>query len=337
MRRNLLPTAEPPIISYLHHAYALSINFAHQQQFLPYFYNNYISLRCYQDIAAYRSYDYFNFYNFTYYPCLTLEQMTADFISDYLKEHVIDFLIRLIDQQFYALLYVDLYYISASRHYQTTHFTHDVFVHGYDNDERQLYLKGFLKNGSFGNYQVSYDDFIAANANGHAHFSWQNYVNLFKFDNGDYPFDIGYLKTQVRDYLQARNPQTDTLPFIRPSGRFNQPTNFGIATYDSMQEYFKLLRSGELSNDIRPVQVIWEHKKIMLDRLAYLHEQGYLQNLSLHEQYKEVKHKAEMTRSLYLKFERRQDMALIDTMSQFMEEAKQLEVKVLEKLLTTLS
>ena len=37
-----------------------------------------------------------------------------------------------------------------------------------------------------------------------------------------------------------------------------------------------------------------------------------------------------MTRALYLKYERRKDMALIDTMSQFMDEAKQVEIDVLE-------
>ena len=44
-----------------------------------------------------------------------------------------------------------------------------------------------------------------------------------------------------------------------------------------------------------------------------------------------------MTRALYLKYERRKDMALIDTMSQFMDEAKQVEIDVLEKLLSSLA
>ena len=138
---------------------------------------------------------------------------------------------------------------------------------------------------------MSYEDFTAAYANGNPHFWWQVYINLFKFDSGDYQFDVGYLKTQISEYLQSKNPQEDTLALIKPSGRFQQPTNFGIATYDSLQEYFQLMREGEIGNDIRPLQVIWEHKKIMLDRLAYLHEQGYLPDLSLRDQYDEVKQK----------------------------------------------
>ncbi|GIQ67355.1 hypothetical protein DUZ99_02500 [Xylanibacillus composti] len=335
MSRKILPTAAPPIISYLHHAYTLAITRAYPQS-ISHFYNNYISLRCYQEIAQYRNYDYFNFYNFHYYPGLVREQISRDLLSDYLNEHIVDFLIRAVDKNFYVLLYVDQYYISASRHYQTTHFTHDVFVHGYDNDERQLYLKGYLKNGSFSDYQVSYEDFTAAYANGNDYFWWQVYINLFQFDDGDYPFNVGYLKKQISDYLQAKNPQDDVLQFINPSGRFQQPTNFGVATYDSLQEYFQLMRDGEIGNDIRPLQVVWEHKKIMLDRLAYLHEQGYLPDLSLHNQYEEVKQKTEMARSLFLKYERRQDKSLIDMMAQFMDEVRQSEIAVLEKLLAEL-
>lgn len=336
MSKKVLPTTSPPIISYLHHAYPLSISFAHPS-FIPWFYNNYVTLRCYKDILQYSNQDYFNFYNFNYYPCLDLEQISRDMLVDYFDQHIVDFLTRVIDRDYYALLYVDQYYLEGTRHYQTNHFTHDSFVYGYDNDTRELYLKGFLKNGSFTDYRVSYDDFTAANAHAKQYFSFQNYINLFKFDDGDYSLKIGHLRTQLSDYLQSRNPQDDTLQFINNGGRFHQPTNFGMATYDSLQEYFQLLRDRKLGNDIRPLQVMWEHKKIMYDRLGYLKENGYLQDDSLREQYEEVRQKTEMTRSLFLKFQRKQDMELLDTMSQFMIEVRQAEGEVLEKLWSALA
>jgi len=273
--KKILPIADPPIKSYLHHAYGLSI-LATSDAYLPWFYSNYIQV--FFD-KHYRENPYVDYYNFFYYPYVEiniphLERLKFDRAMLTEEQLNADFICRLIDLGYYICLYADEYYIPDRVAYKNFHFKHEVLIFGYDREERIFHILGFNRERVYGATTVPIDDLMEAFSHGYdgdGDLFWRKYIIAARlFRDTVYPFNLKLITDLLEDYLESRESNSRVAMYIQPP----RDCVFGLASYAYIDEALELMERGEFFIDYRLPSVIWEHKQCMTKRLQYMHGLG---------------------------------------------------------------
>jgi hypothetical protein len=326
-----LPISVAPVISYLHHAYILSIG-ANYKQFYPWFYSQYIQLRCYNNIQDTIHLDYINFYNYDFVidpiPWLKVEKIPKKMINNHVN-NVIDFINDCIDQRYYIYTYLDRYHIINRNEYQKHHQVHDCFFYGYNHDQRYLNTLGFDSNRNFGSGTLSYLEFKNAFHTESDH-RWQNYVYLLKFNDDFSPeFDVKLVSLLLSDYLNARNTSEMFRMYKKPLDAC-----FGLDVYSSIQTYIELVADEIIIPDNRAFHLLYEHKKCMHSRLVYMEEQGYIDPfINYASDYAKVVDEAQIIRMKMIKYIFTQNKNNLSVMNERLVRLKTMEVEVLSSLL----
>ncbi len=269
-----LPLADPPVIGYLHHAYILSI-LASDDRYLPWFRSNYIQLRFNRDLGDWKHTDYFNFYNYDFVvdpiPGLETNRIPRDLLTVTVPD-ALQFLIESLDLGCYLYLFTDQYYNPEHPYYRQAHFVHDMFLYGYDREAELFYSRGFDRQNSFRDYTISFADLASSYRFAEPEYPWQKYVYMLRRRDDDqpYPFNAALAADLLEEYLESVD-SSYRLAMSRPSPNFV----YGMETYGSLQAMLNRMWEEEHA-DIRPFHVLWEHKKCMLDRIAYMEERGDL-------------------------------------------------------------
>ena len=204
-----------------------------------------------------------------------------------------------IDEGFYVQLMADEYFLPHTPFYEKIHNPHAIMVFGYDDDTETLETLGFNRARDYAVSRVGYSDFEAA-------FRWidpekrRSYrIDLFEYnEDGVYEFDIDAVIDQLRAYVHSENSSIYYRTLRKPVEGV-----FGMATYKLLRDYFTHLFVPSIRLwDRRHLFTLWEHKRCMLNRLAYLEERGYLRpSDQFHQAYKEVEQKAHQIHLMMLK------------------------------------
>ena len=150
--------------------------------------------------------------------------------------------------------------------------THDIFLYGFD-EERDIFIgAGYDKNGRYGEYEISSTDFYQ----GLLTLETDNWLHFLKVREG-YPFvfDGDRLRRELGDFLRSAGSYD--------CARSGAP--FGLAVYEALEED---IRSGLSDIPLGCFRLLWEHKKCMGLRLAYLREEGYVADSALDAAYAQV-------------------------------------------------
>lgn len=132
MKAKQLPFKTPPIIGYQSYAFPLGIA-ANHNNYLPWFYSNYIQLKCASNFFQRRDL-WFDFLDGNVYgriPFLEYDCYVKDDFSNSYGD-LVDFIIESVNKNSYIYTVVDLFYIPNTFGYQQSHFTHDTLVLGYN-------------------------------------------------------------------------------------------------------------------------------------------------------------------------------------------------------------
>ena len=335
--KKILPIATPPVIGYLHHAYPLSI-LANWMAYLPWFHSNYIQLHCPQNFqnASHNRTAKFNFYRrpdqrISFSPHLKVQFLERDLIFKTSKD-IMPFLIACIDKSYYVQPTVDEYFLPDSPAYQKRHFVHETLIYGYDN---QTFCGiGYNKYGDYAAYHVGFSELKQAimHADLTGHYDPDG-LRLFKYDpHVQYDFDIHLVREQLTDFLYARNTSERFRMVANPSDGA-----YGFATYPRLKSYVESFLVPPFSFDIRPVHILWEHKKCMFSRLKYMETRGYLKVKDRFSvQYDELTQKIGMLRMMLLKFKKTRHEALIHRVLSNLDEIADMEQSLLQDLLKKL-
>ncbi len=334
-RKRQLPIAEPPIQGFLHHAYTLAIG-AHYAEFYPWFYSNYIQLRCYKDIANNMHHDYLNFYNYDLakdlFPWLTIEKISREVYAKGFGD-LSSFICDCMDSDYYLYLFADKYYLPGRDEYQTRHFIHDHFFYGYDKDERQFDFIGFDNRGLFRRSPIAFDDLDNAYNMANPSHSWQTYLFMLKYNpNYRSALDLQLVIDLLDDYLLSRNTSERFRMYKQPIDAV-----FGLEVYTKLEEYFEMLGAGEIRSDVRGVHLVHEHKKCMLDRLRYMESEGFLHaSDELSSAYSQIAAQAHSMKLSLMKFARMKDKEWVKSVLTLIQQMKASEKLVLEQVLDKL-
>ncbi|WP_127534751.1 hypothetical protein [Paenibacillus kobensis] len=277
MTRVTLPLAQPPIISYLHHAYPLSV-VSGREEVLPWLYSQYVQLRCFKDVHAYKYRDLFNFYTTSskmleIVPHLQVERIPKSFIMRWTGDPV-QFLTESIDQGYCCIIYVRQHYHEKLFYFHDVDYTHELMIFGYDKEEKQFDLYGFNGDDNLVKFRRSFDEVIELWTRTPVEQEWQAPVNLIRYNpEGSFDFRIDNLADVIEDYLTGAD---STLRFMLWKFPVDHESAFGIDVYPLVLQMLNEVERGELFLDYRIYHLIWEHKRLMTERLRYLENKRFL-------------------------------------------------------------
>jgi len=253
-----LALSKPRITGFLHHAYPLSI-VGNYNDYLPWFYSNYVQLICNTDYFEGINDHLIDFYfpndPLFSFPCMECFAVKPEFFDN--KIDIVPFMINSINKKCYVYTHVDEFFIPNRSAYNYKHFTHNILVYGYE--KNNFKVLGFDQNSNFTHTEVGFKEFSLGYENA-------NYQLTILYNYNDYikpKFDINNLVRSLNDYKFSINS-------INGNGFLPENPVFGLNIYMQLDFYLRNVRESQQKIDIRPFHILWEHKKTMFDRIEYL-------------------------------------------------------------------
>ncbi|QLG40049.1 hypothetical protein HW560_19325 [Paenibacillus sp. E222] len=340
-----LPVLNPPLKGFLRWAYTLSITSAHEET-IPWYYSNFIQLSCKKTFLEDGRQFYIDFFrgqpnelNFNNPFLLTcsvnytiLEHLALDAWPQFFTDQI--------RNGYYCVVFLDEAKLTPAAAYQQEPFPHHLFLYGFDWDNRFFDASMFDHTGVYRNVQIPFKEFLDA-IHSMRHLlreglTADHHTYFYKYEpHSPYPFDRIVALDQLHDYL---NGETHL-------NRINyNPDNeqaFGINVYDYLQMYYDAVESNDPRlgdrNDVRHLHVLWEHKKMMSERIAYLIEEGMIPyDEELVNGYQDITTRAMKLRDQYIRHEIREDKAVFARIKLRLEQFRKEEPVLLQRLISWL-
>ena len=286
--KKTLPIAAPPVYCYLHHAFPLAI-MATRDDYLSWFLSHFLQLSCPADLPIESiAHDRAFKLDFFIHPLYNIEHPHYNqFVSPWLNSTWLDwrllaasgesptrFLIDCIDRNLYVELSVDMYFVRGSGAYGHRHIAHEIVVYGYDDDVQMFDTAiGFDRNGAFAAMPIPFAEVARAvtESDLRGHYIERG-IGLFEYLGDNHSaFDLAWVRTQLADYYHGRD--TGRRFPAAPSRRRHV---FGSEIYRILHQYLDYLVEQAIRPDIRPLHLLWEHKKCLRARVAYMEHAGHL-------------------------------------------------------------
>lgn len=350
MQKELL-VVTPPIIGYTLHAYPLSIILGNEKCY-PWFYSNYIQLVCNPNFSG-------NFFDFLTF-CGILENdhwidsiypgvpwINRNSIENYiindceLNLHVV--LSSALNNDNYIITALDEFFIPNMKGYQKYHYYHEVLIYGYDTFEHVYKILAFDKQNQFNKLIISYHNVeLSFGYTGTKYFydktGKDNYYNPIKFlsinDEFSYKLDITLIKTLLIDYINSSN----SLNMLLTMRNINKNLVYGISIYDELSRYFKQFSTCKKKYDIRPLHILWEHKKCMVIRLNFLKKDYVLNDIDdIMSDYQIIEKECMTMRNLLLKYLVNENPEIIKKIILTLSNVKEKEYTLIVRLINSIN
>ena len=333
-----LTTGTPEVIAYLHHAYPLSVAAAQPAFRDNWLFNNYLQLRCQRGLVGAQAVTEFDFYllpsHFTSWGGVLRMQQIPPSLLWRARSEILEAIVAAIDQQFYVQVPADEFYVPRRAAHGQRHYVHELMLFGYDRRERTFDILGFDEQLEFGAQRIAFSDLedAIALADLSQHYD-RGGVRLYQLHEQAYPADPTLVSEFLDDYLAAH----DTSQRFRALEPVKPGYLYGMAVYEELASFFQSVSEQPGAMDIRPLQLIWEHKRCMQLRLQRLVGLGWLANDTAQgRDYEPVTERANSLRLLGLKYLMTSNGALLARIAQGLRELAELERGVLAPVLSQL-
>ena len=186
------------------------------------------------------------------------------------EKNKVDLIKRILNKDEYIFTYIDEYYVGEKEHN-----SHDVLIYGYDDDREEFSVLGF-KDNFFVDYAVDYSLFEKS-FNSSLQIAKENTTKERKYqlisltplfdENTEYKFDLYKFMSVFKQYLNSEysklNLYDDTI---------YEDGILGIQIYTKLLEALQNPSGEKQEFDYRLVHTLYEHKKIMLERVEYIYK-----------------------------------------------------------------
>ena len=303
-----LPFKTPKITCYNQHANLLAI-ISQTDDYLPWFYNNYFQLQFTNDIynrEVMARLDFEMPLLFEACPFLERQTMSRLFI-DRLWSDASSFICECIDSEYYVYITIDTFYIDCYPDYQNHHGQHPILVLGYDMDNHTVFAADNFAGGQYTVKVISmtqldqaYNIYDAKPVD-----VFMDGVTLFKYNNHnqfwdwhhDYEFDCTFMKNSIKDFLNSKG--LNDYGIIGIEQWKGTTLVYGRSCYDGINEYLNKIPYY----DRRTFYVLWEHKKIMTERIEYMVNNHIIpKNDELFDVFHLIEHDALMLQNKWIKY-----------------------------------
>lgn len=175
---------------------------------------------------------------------------------------IINFIINCNNIGCYVILMLDEFFVSNTKSYRNRHVDHCNMIYGYDLYNKMFYLIGYDFNSIFKPFYISFNELVSAYHNSPS--TESVYVVNFTCPDAGYTFNLDVVVEFLREYLYSLN-SFNRFSFL------NNPLDrvFGISVYKALIE-----NMDSILMDIRPLHLLWEHKKCMKERITFLYRKN---------------------------------------------------------------
>ncbi|WP_405130572.1 hypothetical protein MHB43_23915 [Paenibacillus sp. FSL H8-0317] len=268
----------------------------------PWFVSNFIQMYCYKDFSIHANPINFNtgiylnddFYSFC--PYLRVQNIKYSLLKKN-NVSIVQFIIEAIDDNNYVDVLLDEFYVPQGKGYKEYTYYHGNMIYGYDLQNGIFELIGYNENNVIRRSKLTFREFESAFVEGGRE-GWyrEGLISIFKIHPySTYDFNINIMLQQLSDYVNS----IDSLYSLSIMQNCDTRIVHGISVYD-----YLIRNISSYKDDMRPLHIIWEHKKIMLFRLKYLKDYNIINMTDfdqLYSEYSLIEQLALKTRNLQLK------------------------------------
>lgn len=205
-----------------------------------------------------------------------------------------------LDAGWYVDIHLDEYYLSCKDGYHRRHYVHESLVYGYNDDRQTVLAYGFGKNRKMEGYEIPYMEFLYAYEKGRIfYFSGASYLD----DKYPYPVDLRKLCVQEAEEFTFSKFKLQLKEYIYPKEKEIVDDDLHIYGIDVIAFIRNCIRDDNVNAiDFRTFQLLYEHKKCLLNRLCYLKEKYGKEELSgIIREYKSIVSSYQNIRLVYLR------------------------------------
>lgn len=199
---------------------------------------------------------------------------------------------KMLDQGFYvAFVGIDDYYVKGKTWYKQRHFIHDGLICGYDQTDKTYCIYAYDSNWIYKKFWTPQKSFDAGRA---AVLKKDSYCSICGLNTRDdtIEFSPKTAYDKLCEYLDS------DLEKYRFDG---EGLVYGMAVHEYIAEYVMRLYREDIPYerlDRRVFRLIWEHKKVMLERILQIERVLELGN-DFSKKYKPIVDEADTMRMLY--------------------------------------
>ena len=275
-------------------------------------------------VSPQKKWNYYTVHNLIDFKCESKKM-----ISDY-RPNIIDYIMLQINNQYYVELMLNEKYIPDRNAYQICDHNHANLIYGYDEMQKTIYIMGYNRIGWPVSEEITYEQFI--NAYNTANSDADVHTLKYSPDVKVYRLDLEHIIAPLEAYLEGRNLSLGIRNMFVPLNAI-----FGIDIYD---ELIKSERAMDAFMDDRRISyLLFEHKKIMRDRMRYLIKRGFINTEASKDMLgnmDKIYNMSEIVNKLVLKYDITKDADIRTKVKLFMKIIKELEIDCYNKLLQLL-
>lgn len=251
---------QPPVQSYQHHAFWLSMILGNDPDMRPWLTMHYTNLMWDAQEQMLNPYIYsdWRFETEQLLPTKFLVNVPPKMVQGYRSFDLVALLCDMLDHGFYQMGTFDEFYVPAKSGYQKRHFVHNNLIYGYDGDAQQFLSIGYTKNRIYEPFTVSYTDYVESVY--HLHQRFIGALFCFYQPNAACRFDPDRYRCVLHDYVMSAN-------------KGSAENGYGLGCLEKTAA--DLSEADERAAlDLRPLRVILEHARMTYEGLAHLQETG---------------------------------------------------------------
>lgn len=266
-----LPLSEPIVHGYQYFTMPLAI-LGTVPESRDWILSNFIHVVHEKESAAQQPYLPYEFYFHDYAtsPWLETVKVYRDWIAAVGLDPV-DFCRDAIRSGYYVYLYIDQYYVPMRQHPGIEHYSHDIFVYGASDDSRMFSVYGYDSQGILQRSHIGYDEFNIAYESASILEAEHSGSSDFYFyrpkPDSSYEFNFRLVRQSFEDYLEGTNVSVQ-FDMYRPA----PDLLYGMDVYPALKKYHTAYLAGDAGYDIRRLQLLWAHKRLMTCRLQRMAE-----------------------------------------------------------------
>lgn len=302
-----LPFIFPPIETYQGDSFILGIMLAYPE-YADVQYNGYINLECEKTDRLSDMKLAFSDSLWESYRVSGLAEMNLYDVSNFSKKTLCQFICERIDQGNYLLFYdIDEYYLSYSAHFKRRHFNHDTYVYGYGADCFQVLA---YRNEHLASFSIDKVEVINALVSGKARKNIDKRRHFCTYRpsiNRAVRIDKAIIYEKIKAFYEAKGVADSSQEKVQ-----------GICVYDVLLNGMKSIEKDKRV-DLRPFRCLWEHKKLMKERIVYLQDNS---DSNCINDLRSLCDKTEIVFRLMMKYNMTFNVSIIDRVYQNLENIK---------------
>lgn len=277
---------------------------------------------------------------------VTVPWKTLIISRELLEENIISFIKKCINKGYYIFVYLNYKYLLNEK----MDFIHDIFIYGYDDEKKEIYMKGYNKQ-NYGEEVYKFEQVEKAfegirkleNVDFFSNFDVDS-ISLVKNDEKFYfEFSVDYFVKDLEYYLNKKKYTLNYKPTVLKNRNCNTSSVvFGNESIEVLKKYIENKNVNKEKIDIRQFYFLKNNKEGFNSKWIFLLKNNYLDYENLLLDWKIVENMAEVLLFYAMKYNvlleksyGNQD-SIIKIMLKKLEEIKNIEKNIIEKIIVKL-